>query len=132
MFMGRLPGVPRRPPARTTHPQPKQAMSVQIVFSGCHRLPEHEAAITKAIDGFRQNLRIDEARVRVECHAGQPYPFRVAAHLVTPGPDLEAEGRDYTFEAALRKLGQAVGKTLRQRESKRRRAAVPLIRAKGG
>jgi len=107
-------------------------MSIQIIFSGCPRLPGQEAAITKAIDGFRRDLRIDEARVRVESNADQPYPYRVAAHLVTPGPDLEAEGRDYTFEAALRKMGRTVGKTLRQREAKRRRVAVPQMRAKGG
>ena len=96
-------------------------MTLNISYSGCFRLAARETAITRTIDSFRPDLRIDEARVRVERDDDRPYPFRVAARLVTPGPDIEAEGRDYTFEAALRKMGHAVSKALRWRQAKRKR-----------
>ena len=48
-------------------------------------------------------LRIDEARVLVERRLEASPAFRVAAHLVTPGPDVFAEGVDHTLRAALQK-----------------------------
>jgi ribosome-associated translation inhibitor RaiA len=98
-------------------------MSLNIHYSGCFRLAQRESAITKVIEGFRAALRIDEARVRVERSDQGPYPFRVEALLVTPGPDIKAEGSDYTFEAALRKMSQGVVKALRWRRDKKRRSA---------
>jgi ribosome-associated translation inhibitor RaiA len=48
-------------------------------------------------------LRIDEAHVLVERRLEASPPFRIAAHLVTPGPDVFAEGVDHTLRAALQK-----------------------------
>lgn len=74
---------------------------------------QHETVrSTDALDSTVENrllrlgnrLRIDEARVRLIRRPEESPAFRVQVHLVTPGPDLVAEGRDHTLMAALRKV----------------------------
>lgn len=96
-------------------------MNLHITYSGCFRLASRESAIGKALEPFRELVRIEQAKVRVERLDENEYPFRLNARLVTPGPDLVAEGRDYTFEAALRKLRQSLGKMVKHRQEKRAR-----------
>lgn len=96
-------------------------MNLNITYSGCFRLASRESAIGKALEPFREVVGIEQAKVRVERLDEGAYPFRVNATLVTPGPDVVAEGRDYTFEAALRKLGQSLAKIVRRRQEKRGR-----------
>jgi len=50
---------------------------------------------------LESQLRIEEARVRLECRFEESPSFRVAVHLVVPGPDLAAEGKDHTIRAAV-------------------------------
>jgi ribosome-associated translation inhibitor RaiA len=44
--------------------------------------------------------------------------YRVAIHIVTPGPDLEAEGQDHTIRAAIGKAFLDLETRLRDREHK--------------
>ena len=96
-------------------------MNLNITYSGCFRLASRESAIGKALEPFRELVRIDQAKVRVERLDEGEFPFRLNARLVTPGPDVMAEGRDYTFEAALHKLRQALNRVVRHRREKRAR-----------
>lgn len=96
-------------------------MNMQISYSGCFKLNSRETAISQVLETLRDNVRVDLAKVRVERSEDSAYPFRVNAHIVTPGPDVIAEGRDYTFEAALRKLKQGLMKAVQQRKEKRER-----------
>ena len=68
--------------------------------------------------------QIDEANVRLIRRRDSSPAYQVNVHLVTPGPDVLAEGRDHTLRAA-------VGKVIRQlRDQIDRRARKPSRRVK--
>ena len=63
-----------------------------------------DTLIEERILALQPRLQIDEANVRLE-HLRKISPaFRVHVHLVTPGRDLFAEGRDHTIAAAIEKV----------------------------
>lgn len=62
-----------------------------------------DSLIEERIFALQPRIEIEEARVRLEHSRHASPPYRVALHLVTPGPDLKAEGRDHTLRAALAK-----------------------------
>jgi ribosome-associated translation inhibitor RaiA len=67
---------------------------------------------------LQPRLQIDEARVTLECVWEHSPAYRVAIHIVTPGPDLNAEGRDHTIHAAIGKALARLEHRLRHRELK--------------
>jgi ribosome-associated translation inhibitor RaiA len=93
-----------------------------------HELVEAE------INALGTQVRIDEARMLIEHLPESSPPFRVSAHLVTPGPDLMAKASDHTLRAAFAKVirqlaGSIVhrsGKGKRKIRSKISGRAVPL------
>ena len=83
---------------------------------------ELDSLVEERIFAFEPRLQIDEARVRLECRWEESPAYRVAIYLVTPGPDLQAEGCDHTIRAA-------IGKAVTDLESKlEHRARKPLRR----
>jgi len=90
-------------------------------------LQHHSIRSTSALDlwvenqifALRERLQIDEANVRL-AHRPEVSPaYEVNVHLVTPGPDVYAQGRDHTLQAALRKVlhalkGKIVDRALRR------------------
>jgi len=70
-------------------------------------------------------LQIDEAHVQLERRDEASPPFRVAMHLVTPGPDVETEATDHTLRAAMLKAFEAVRNKIGHRHQKRARRKVP-------
>ena len=94
---------------------------------------ELDSLVEERILAFESRLQIDEARVRLECNWEESPSFRVAIHIVTPGPDLLAEGRDYTLHAAIGKAVAHLEDRLRERSRKplrrlRSNLQVPGIR----
>lgn len=88
--------------------------------------PEMTALIETEIEALEPVLRIDEAKVSIERREASP-PFRISAHLVTPGPDVCAEASDHTLRAALTKLIRRVREKITHRAAKggrRRRSHV--------
>jgi ribosome-associated translation inhibitor RaiA len=83
--------------------------------------------IENQIFALRDRLQIEEANVRLAHRPESSPPYQVNVHLVTPGPDVFAEGRDLTLQAAFNQvLGQLkdkiVGRALRRerRQSSKR------------
>ena len=64
---------------------------------------ELDSLLEERIFELDPRLQIDEARVRLECRWEKSPAYRVAIHIVTPGPDLEAQGQDHTIRAAIGK-----------------------------
>lgn len=60
--------------------------------------------IEKQIFSLQPKLRIDEANVRLVRQTEASPAYRVHVHLVTPGPDVFAEGNDHTLQAAFAKV----------------------------
>ena len=90
-----------------------------------HRLHQPSPAFTALLErefaALSVHLRIDEARVLVERLPDASPPFRMSAHLVTPGPDVFAEASDHTLRAALHKLIGGIGDKITERTERRSR-----------
>jgi hypothetical protein len=109
---------------------------MKIVLKHLNHRPSESitALISRHLADLAKRRRIDESRVLIEhCPHASP-PFRVAAHLVTPGPDFFAESFDYTLRAALAKVVLGLGDDIGERHAKRvrrlRRSANPVFRAR--
>ncbi len=79
--------------------------------------------VEKSIESLREDLQIDEAHIRLEHNSDASPPFRITAHLVTPGPDVFGEAVDHTLRAALTKLITELESRIDHRHQKRERRA---------
>ena len=90
-----------------------------------HRLHQPSDSFTALVESeltaLGTQLRIDEARILVERQQDKSPPFRISAHLVTPGPDVMAEATDHTLRAALTKLIRSLQDVLSHRAQRRNR-----------
>lgn len=88
-----------------------------------------ETLVENLILALAPSLKIDQAIVRIEHSLDSSPAFRTSAHLITPGPDVIAEGRDHTLRAALEKLAAALRDRIEHRELKRQRRnrGTPLV-----
>ena len=104
---------------------------MKIILKHLHHNPSPSLLelLEKELEALSPDLRIDEARVLFERLADASPPFRVAMHLVTPGPDVMVETTDHTLRAALLKAFVAVRNKIGHRNLKRahRREAAPAI-----
>ncbi len=78
-----------------------------------------DTLIEERILALQPRLQIDEANVRLEHQRESSPAFRVHVHLVTPGPDLLAEGRDHTIRAAIEKVVADLEQKVTSRRLKR-------------
>ena len=81
--------------------------------------------------------QIDEANIKLTRHADSSPAFQVNVHLVTPGPDVFAEGRDHTLRAAFTKVVAQLRDTITSRVAKRLRKtksqlSAPVAKSRGG
>jgi ribosome-associated translation inhibitor RaiA len=90
-------------------------------------LQHHSVRSTSALDlwvenqifALRESLQVEEANVRLAHRPETSPPYEVHVHLVTPGPDVFAQGRDHTLQGALGKVldelnDKVVGRALRR------------------
>jgi len=82
-----------------------------------------------ALSRLRQ---IDEANVKLARHPEISPAYQVKVHLVTPGPDVFAEGNDHTLRAAFTKVMAQLRDTITSREAKRSRKTRSQPSAPGG
>ena len=66
-----------------------------------------------------EQRQIDEANVRLERLPEASPAFHVHMHLVTPGPDVFAETRDHTLQAAIGKAIKHLREQISCRSAKR-------------
>ena len=81
---------------------------------------ELDSLIENRILALQARMQIEEAHVRLECRFEESPAFTVRVHLVTPGPDVFAEGRDHTIRAAIEKVMADVEPKIGSRFQKRR------------
>jgi len=81
--------------------------------------------IERQIFALLPALAIEEARVRLVRRRATSPAFEVKVHLVTPGPDVFAEGRDHTLRAALDKVMARLRAKIAGRPGRRRRRMAP-------
>lgn len=94
---------------------------MQIVISHKHvrSVDEQDSLVEQRLFELADRLRIDEARVVFERRWDGTPPYRVGIHIVTPGPDVMAEGADQTLQAAVLKSLRQLDVKVRQRHARR-------------
>lgn len=108
---------------------------MKLILKHSHHQPSpaFAALLRQQLAALGKDLRIDEARVFIEHRREASPPFRVAAHLVTPGPDVFAEAVDHTLRAALQKTIEGLEGRIGHRHQRRaRRLQKPLRTAAPG
>ena len=96
-------------------------MKLTLQHFGVRCTNELDSWIEQEIFSLQPRLQIDEAGVRL-VHRNDASPaFEVNVHLVTPGPDVFAEGRDHTLQAAFGKVMTELEKKISGRQAKRLR-----------
>ena len=93
-------------------------MKLNVQHHNLRSTHELDSLLEQRIFKLEPRLQIDEACVRLECRWEKSPAYRVAIHIATPGPDLEAEGRDHTIRAAIGKAFLDLEDRLRDREHK--------------
>ena len=81
--------------------------------------PSFTALIEQQLKEVGKSLQIDEARIVIERRLESSPPFRISAHLVTPGPDVFAEAMDHTLRAALLKAFEQIEARIDHKRMKR-------------
>jgi len=96
-----------------------------------------DAWVEQQIFSLQPRLQIDEANVRL-AHRREASPaYEVHVHLVTPGPDVYAEGNDHTLQAAFAKVmakltGQIDGRNRRRTQRVKSNLSAPAAKARPG
>ena len=85
--------------------------------------------VEQQILALGQLRQIDEANIKLTRHADSSPAFQVHVHLVTPGPDVFAEGHDHTLQAAFTKVMSQLRDTITSREAKRLRKTKSQLSA---
>jgi ribosome-associated translation inhibitor RaiA len=89
----------------------------------------------RSLSPLARRLRVHATAVVLERGCEATPGYRVHVLLAVPGPDLEAEARDYTLEAAWRKVTAALRREIERRDTRQQARArtnghlrVPLLR----
>lgn len=91
-------------------------MQIVISHKNVKSVDAQDSFVEQQLFALANRLQIDEAHVVFERRWDGTPPYRVGIHIVTPGPDVMAEGEDQTLQAAMLK-------SLRQLETKARHRA---------
>lgn len=85
--------------------------------------------VERQIFALGQLRKIEEANVKLAHRADTSPAYQVKVHLVTPGPDVFAEGHDHTLRAAFNKVMAQLRDTITSREAKRSRKTKSQLSA---
>jgi len=101
----------------------EKQLTMKLLLQHRHHQPSasFSALVETELNALSSQMRIDEARILVEHQQDKSPPFRISAHLVTPGPDVMAEATDHTLRAALTKLIRSLQDILSHRSQRRNR-----------
>lgn len=83
--------------------------------------PSMTTMLESELQSLKDDLQIDEARVRIERSLTASPPFSISLHLVTPGPDVIVHATDHTLYAAVIKAFNRIRDKIGHRQTKRAR-----------
>ena len=107
-------------------------MKLTIQHKNVRSTNELDSWVEEQIISLQPALQIDEATISLARDFDASPAYQVKAHLVTPGPDVLAEGCDHTLQAAFHKLMESLrGKigSRATRRQKRQKNHAPVLRA---
>ncbi len=94
-------------------------MKLKIQHQNVRSTDTLDTWVEEQISSLQPSLKIDEADISLNCDTEASPAFHVKAHLVTPGPDVFAEGRDHTLQAAFLKLMESLSDKISHRATNR-------------
>jgi ribosome-associated translation inhibitor RaiA len=94
-------------------------IKVNLQNFNINSLQSLEAWVGQQISSLGRIRRIDSANVRLARLEAASPAYHVKVHLVTPGPDVFAEGRDHTLRAAFTKVVDRLRQQIERRVQKR-------------
>jgi ribosome-associated translation inhibitor RaiA len=94
-------------------------MRITIKHKGVASEDRWDRMIEDGLFSLADRVRVEEARVVIERRWDGQVPYRASTHIVTPGPDITADGVDHTIQAAVMKMLRALDTGVRQRHMRR-------------
>jgi hypothetical protein len=94
-------------------------MHITIKHKGVASEDRWDRMIEDGLFSLADRVRVEEARVVIERRWDGQVPFRASTHIVTPGPDITADGVDHTIQAAVLKMLRSLNEGVRQRMARR-------------
>jgi hypothetical protein len=93
-------------------------MQIQFHIRGLNLSPTLRRQFEPPLEGLKSLISISAAAVVLEHRRDDLPPFRAYACLAVPGPDIHADARDYTLEAAWLKVTTAMRRQVLQHRSR--------------
>ena len=106
-------------------------MKLTIQHKNVRSTNELDSWVEEQIILLQPALQIDEANISLARDFDASPAFQVKAHLVTPGPDVLAEGCDHTLQAAFHKVMESLRDKIGGRATKRQKrqkSRTPMLR----
>jgi len=94
-------------------------MKIQYHLRGLNLPPGLRDRFEQSIENLERLISISAAAVVLEYERDNGTAFRAFALLAVPGPDIHAEARDHTLEAARLKLATALRRQIERRQFRR-------------
>ncbi len=107
-------------------------MKLTLQHKNVRSTNELDSWVEEQIIALQPVLQIDEANICLTRDFAASPAFQAKAHLVTPGPDVLAEGCDHTLRAAVNKLMTSLRNKIgvrATRKQKRRKNPSPVLRS---
>ena len=93
-------------------------MEIQFHTRGLNVNPGFRRRFELVLTGLQRLIAVSVAAVVLEHRREDAQPFRAYVSLAVPGPDIHAEARDHTLEAAWLKVATALRGQIEQRKSR--------------
>lgn len=93
-------------------------MNIQFYFRGLRVNAGLRQRLQPSLEWLERLLPVAAAVARVEYERDQAPAFRASALLAVPGPDLHAEARDHTLDAAWLKVTASLREQIKRRKSR--------------
>lgn len=94
-------------------------MKIQFHLRGLNLASDLRSRLEESIENMERLIPVSAAAVVLEYARDNGTAFRAFALLAVPGPDIHAEARDHTLEAAWLKLITALRRQIERRQSQR-------------
>ena len=94
-------------------------MKILLRYFGLNARNSWRGLVEKQLRKLESLAAIASAQVSLEKQRGSRPAFRVVTWLEVPGPDVHAEARDNTLEAAVLKVVKELERQIRSRQNRR-------------
>jgi len=107
-------------------------MRLNVQHMNIRSLDTLDSWVEKQIFALGRARQIDEANIRLVRLEDASPAYQVNVHLVTPGPDVFAETRDHTLQAAFVKAVEQLKEQITSRATKRLQRIRSNIKSRRG